>query len=173
MNGLPTRQLSEVATLFTGRGARLIESLYGEARLQPAQPSFVTRSRTYGLFRLWVSDRGLEANTIAAIKAFHSGAFLVLGGSLLHVTYSCVRGRISHRTWISIVAVAGESAVIIANSGRCPLTSVVEDLGSEHGSVSDIFLPDWVARNIPHVSSALLGVAIISLAVRRMLKERA
>ena len=43
--------------------------------------------------------------------------------------------------------IAAESLVFVANGFRCPLTDVAESLGAEHGSVTDIYLPAWFARN--------------------------
>ena len=51
--------------------------------------------------------------------------------------------------------------MFLANEGVCPLTPVAERLGASRGGVSDIFLPDAVARTIPIWSSALLVVAAL------------
>lgn len=157
--------------LSRSRLTSIVESLYGDARLQPAQPSFVTGNEPYRRFRNWVTARGLEHETIVAIKAFHSAAFFVLASSVVMVAYACAFDRFTHRTRRAAVAVSLESVVILLNNGRCPLTSVVEDLGAQHGSVSDIFLPDQLARNIPHIASGLLGTGIVLLSMRRILKR--
>ena len=52
--------------------------------------------------------------------------------------------------------------IFVANDGVCPLTPLTERLGAERGSVSDIFLPDAVARTIPLWSSALLILAAVA-----------
>ena len=49
----------------------------------------------------------------------------------------------------------------LANDGVCPLTPLAERLGATRGAVSDIFLPDAVARTIPIWSTALLVVAAL------------
>ena len=49
--------------------------------------------------------------------------------------------------------------MFIANDGVCPITPLTERLGAAHGSVSDIFLPQAIARTIPIWSSALLVLA--------------
>ena len=153
------------------RLTHIVESLYGDARLQPAQPSFLTNNEPYRRFRNWVTARSLEQETIVAIKAFHSAAFFVLASSVVIVAYACAFDRLTRHTRRAAVAVGVESIIILLNNGRCPLTSVVEDLGAEHGSVSDIFLPDRLARNIPHIASGLLGTGIVLLIMRRFLKR--
>lgn len=150
---------------------RTVESLYGEGRLQRARPSFMTSNPLYRRWREWLLAHNHELAAIQGIKLFHSGAFLILAGAVLIVAWSCAMDRITRTTRWAIVAVACESAVILVNDGRCPLTSVVEDLGAEHGSVSDIFLPDRLARNIPQVSTTLLGAGIVLLIVRRLLRR--
>jgi hypothetical protein len=150
---------------------RTVESLYGEGRLQRARPSFITSNPLYRRWREWLLTHNHEHAAIQGIKLFHSGAFLILAGAVLIVAWSCAMDRITRTTRWAIVAVVGESAIIMVNDGRCPLTSVVEDLGAEHGSVSDIFLPDRLARNIPQISTTLLGTGIVLLIGRRLLRR--
>ena len=59
--------------------------------------------------------------------------------------------------------VAAESVVFLANRGKCPLTPLAEQYGAQRGGVSDIFLPDAVARTIPIWStSAVVRLTIWS-----------
>jgi hypothetical protein len=51
------------------------------------------------------------------------------------------------------------SCVFAGNGFRCPLTRVAERLGAEHGSVTDIYLPRWFARNLPAIHVPLIGLA--------------
>ena len=68
-------------------------------------------------------------------------------------------GRRDRTVGIAAVAVAAEAAVFLANDGVCPITALTERLGAAHGSVSDTFLPDTLARTTPIWSTALLVVA--------------
>jgi hypothetical protein len=54
----------------------------------------------------------------------------------------------------------GETLIYVGNGFRCPLTTLAEDLGSEHGAVTDIFLPKWLASNIANIYGPLLGFAV-------------
>ena len=54
-----------------------------------------------------------------------------------------------------------ESAVFASNNGVCPLTPLAEELGAESGSVTDIFLPDWISERIPLFGSATLVVGLV------------
>ena len=57
--------------------------------------------------------------------------------------------------------VALEGAVFVANRGVCPLTPLAERYGANRGGVSDIFLPDAVARTIPLWSTTLIAIGVV------------
>jgi hypothetical protein len=108
---------------------------------------------------------------IAALKAIHTAIF---AGELWAIGWLVVSGLVGRRdrtVGIAAAAVALEVAVYLGNGGVCPITPLTERLGAEHGSVSDIFLPDVVARTIPTWSTALLVIAAI-LHLRAILASR-
>ncbi len=105
-----------------------------------------------------------------AIKTVHSAIFVVLLGSILRFTWDGLRGRFDRATAVAAGLVAVEIGVFLANRGRCPLTGVAEDLGADDGRVSDIFLPDPVARTLPVWSTAILLIGL--LGHLRMLRGR-
>jgi hypothetical protein len=98
---------------------------------------------------------------IAAVKTVHTAVFLVELASIGWLAVSGLLGRRDRTVGMAAGAVAIEAAVFLANDGVCPLTPVAERLGARRGGVSDIFLPDAVARTIPIWSSALLAVAAL------------
>ena len=55
--------------------------------------------------------------------------------------------------------VAGESLIFVGNRCRCPLTQLAERLGAEQASVTDTYLPDWFARNMPAIHVPLIALA--------------
>ena len=96
---------------------------------------------------------------VAALKAVHT---VIFAGELLAILWlvaSGLVGRQDRTVGIAAAAVAGEVAVFLANDGVCPITPLTERMGAAHGSVSDIFLPDAVARTTPIWSTALLALA--------------
>jgi len=105
-------------------------------------------------------SRGRETS-IVAIKLVHSAIFLANAAAILHVFYAGLLGRRSRWTAPAVMLAFVECGVFVANRGRCPLTGMVEDLGAESGSVSDIFLPRWFADHIPQLFTPplVLGVA--------------
>ncbi len=119
----------------------------------------------------WVRARRLEKQAVLAIELVHATIFLALLACVLKVSYSGVRDRVTRGTILSLVAVTVE-AVFCLNRRRCPITVFVEELGASHGSVSHVLLPNWLARYIFSISSALLGLGMACYAVRRLASGR-
>ena len=86
---------------------------------------------------------------LLAIKAVHTLAWFSIESCMAYVLYAGLANRTDRRAAIAGAVVAGESLVFAANGFRCPLTDLAESLGAEHGSVTDIYLPTWFARNLP------------------------
>ena len=49
--------------------------------------------------------------------------------------------------------------IFAANGFRCPLTEIAERVGAQHGSVTDIYLPRWFARNLPVIHVPVIVLA--------------
>ncbi len=96
---------------------------------------------------------------VAALKTIHTVIFAGELSAILWLVVSGFVGRRDRTVAIAAAAVAAEAAVFLANDGVCPITPLTERLGAVHGSVSDIFLPDVLARTIPIWSTALLVIA--------------
>jgi len=81
---------------------------------------------------------------------------------MVYLLYAGVRGQTDKRSGVAACVVAGETLIFAANGFHCPLTAVAKNLGDETGSVTDIYLPKWFARNLPaiHVPLLLLAVAL-------------
>jgi hypothetical protein len=98
---------------------------------------------------------------IILIKAVHTTVFLVELASIAWLVISGLLGRRDRSVAVAGSLVAIEATVFVANSGVCPLTPLTERLGETRGSVSDIFLPERLARSIPTWSSALVAFGIV------------
>src|SRR4051794_27904783 len=94
---------------------------------------------------------------LTMVKGGHTLIFVVLGGCVMETVRAGVTGRQSRLTKPAIVATFGEGVILAANGNRCPLTGLAENLGADDGRVSDIFLPNWFARHIPSICTALFG----------------
>ncbi len=98
---------------------------------------------------------------VFGLKTVHTAIFFGELMSILWLLLSGLHGRRDKTVAVAAAAVAVEAAVFLANDGVCPLTPLTERFGASSGQVSDIFLPDAVARTIPIWSSLLVGVALL------------
>jgi len=78
---------------------------------------------------------------------------------MVYGLYAGFARRSDRRVGIAAGVVAAESLIFAANGFSCPLTQVAERLGAERGSVTDIYLPRWFARNLPAIHVPLIGLA--------------
>jgi hypothetical protein len=101
----------------------------------------------------------LRRATLAAVKLVHTFAWFSIESCMIYVLWAGFRRRSDRRVAIAAGVVASESLVFAANGFRCPLTEVAERVGAERGSVTDIYLPRWLARNLPAIHVPLILVA--------------
>lgn len=97
---------------------------------------------------------------VASIKAFHTLAWLSIESCVLYVLEAGFTGRTDKRVGIAVAVVVGESLVFVGNGFRCPLTQLARRYGAHSGSVTDIYLPDWFAHNIPAIHAPLLVLMV-------------
>ena len=95
------------------------------------------------------------------IKAVHSLVFVLMLAAIGWLVATGLFGRRDRTVTVAGALVAAETAVFITNRGTCPLTPLAERHGASRGGVSDIFLPDAIARTIPIWASALVVAAVL------------
>ena len=93
------------------------------------------------------------------IKVVHTLAWFSIESCMLCVLYAGFARRSDRRAAIAAGVVAGESLVYTADGFRGPLTGVAEHLGAQRGSVTDLYLPQWLARNLPAIHAPLIVFA--------------
>ncbi len=100
--------------------------------------------------------------TLFVIKSVHTAAFFAIAGAILAVFVDGVRGRPTRRTAGAAAVALAECAVYAGNGFVCPLTPLAERFGAERGSVTDLFLPEIVARNLAWIATPILiaGLAL-------------
>jgi hypothetical protein len=106
--------------------------------------------------------------SIVLIKSIHTGIFVFMTGALVVFLYEVIIDRITVLTWIALVLFMIEGVVLIFNGWKCPLTGYAEQLGSTHGSVTDIFLPKWFADRVFIIYGVLWAGALLLLAIRML-----
>jgi hypothetical protein len=98
---------------------------------------------------------------LAGIKGIHTVAFVIVAGAIAQVLVDGLRGRPTRRTSAALAVALAECGIYAANGFVCPLTPLAERYGAQRGSVTDIYLPDVVARNLTWSSSAILVAGIV------------
>ena len=104
--------------------------------------------------------------TIFQIKLAHTIIFWILSACVLYALFSGLADRITLWTWIAVGLLLIESVALAASGWVCPLTLLAERRGALHGSVSDIFLPKWIADRIFPICGTLYVVALVLIAWR-------
>jgi hypothetical protein len=69
------------------------------------------------------------------------------------------------------VIVIVEGLALGLNGWRCPLTTLAENLGAEDGSVTGIFLPQWLAKRVFLIWTPVFVGACILVVIRAITKN--
>jgi Polyketide cyclase / dehydrase and lipid transport len=96
---------------------------------------------------------------LAAVKLVHTLAWFSIEACMVYVLWAGFQRRSDRRVAIAAGVVATETLIFAANGFRCPLTQVAERVGAARGSVTDIYLPPWFARNLPAIHVPLILLA--------------
>ncbi len=104
--------------------------------------------------------------TISQIKLIHTVIFWILSLCVLYALVSGLADRITAWTWVAVGLLLVESVVLIVSGWTCPLTILAERQGALRGSVTDIFLPMWLADRIFPICGTLYGIALVLIAWR-------
>jgi hypothetical protein len=96
---------------------------------------------------------------LQAVKAVHTLAWFSIEACMVYVLYAGFARQSDRRAGIAAAVVTAESLIFAGNGFRCPLTPVAERLGAEKGSVTDIYLPRWLAHNLPAIHVPLIALA--------------
>jgi hypothetical protein len=105
-------------------------------------------------------------NKLFFIKFIHSIIFWWQVFCLGYLLFACIFRLFNYFTLIAIASILTNGILLLANKGRCPFTTFAENQGAGKGSVTDIFLPDCIARNIFRVSFPFFIMELLVLAAR-------
>jgi hypothetical protein len=109
-------------------------------------------------------------NRVFFIKMVHTVIFLYMSVCLLYILYAGITRAFGLILVVAICSILVEGVVLLLNRGRCPFTVLAEKHGAKSGSVTDIFLPDYIARNTFRFSTVLFALEMVLLAVRYFIK---
>jgi hypothetical protein len=107
----------------------------------------------------------MQSKRIFALKFIHSAVFLLMVVCLFYILYCCIARRYDWSLLAALGFIFLEGLSLAVNRFRCPLTTLAERWGAEHGAVTDIFLPGWLARNTFKISTVMVILEVIWLAI--------
>ena len=93
-----------------------------------------------------------------------------MSACLFYVLYCGITKTYSWALLATLSAILIEGLVLMLYRGRCPFTTLAERLGAEKGSVTDIFLPRFMARNVFKFSTVLFAAELLLLGFGYLLK---
>lgn len=108
---------------------------------------------------------------LASIRAIHTAIFASIAAAIALFVWDGARRGPRRRSAYALGLACVETGIYVSNNQVCPLTPLAEDLGAERGAVADLFMPAWVARNIPAIASTALLVGT-ALHIRTILGRR-
>ena len=105
-----------------------------------------------------VSSERSTAVRLHAIKTVHTIIWATVEAAVGYLIFSGITKRDDKLITVSAALVIGETVVFTLNGFTCPLTRLAESAGAESGSVTDIYLPSWLAHALPaiHIPLAVL-----------------
>ncbi|NJL46255.1 MAG: hypothetical protein HC929_00515 [Leptolyngbyaceae cyanobacterium SM2_5_2] len=100
------------------------------------------------------------------VKLAHTIVFVVMFAAILFLLYGGLTNQLSRWTALAFGLISVEVVVYASNGFRCPLRTLAENLTPEGQSVSDIYLPGWLAAQVVAISTPLLVIAGLLLLAR-------
>ncbi len=97
------------------------------------------------------------------IKSIHSLIFILMSACVIYILYSGIIKNYHWTVFVAIGAVLVEGVALIFNNWQCPLTTLARKYGDEKGSVTDMFLPEWLSRHVFIIFPALFAIGLILL----------
>src|SRR6266566_9172557 len=101
-----------------------------------------------------------RGSALVGVKAVHSLLYLSIEFCMGYLIYTGLKGREDRRTAMAAGVVGAESLIFLGNRCRCPLTGLAENLGAASGSVTDIYLPGFLASHLVLIHVPLLALAL-------------
>ncbi len=100
------------------------------------------------------------------IKLVHSLIFFFMVGCLIYILYSGITKTFNWVLLFALIALLIDGITLILNKWRCPLTTLAEKYGAEKGTVTDMFLPAIISRNVFKIAIVLFPAELVFLGIR-------
>jgi hypothetical protein len=99
------------------------------------------------------------------IKLVHSIIYFFMVACLIYILYCAIARRYDWTLLVALGAILFEGLVLLINRGTCPFTPLAEKYGAARGSVTDLFLPEWLSRHTFRISTIVFIIELIWVAI--------
>ena len=99
------------------------------------------------------------------IKFVHSVVYFFMLACLCYVFYCAIARRYDWTLLITMGFIVIEGLVLMFNHCTCPFTQLAEKHGAASGSVSDLYVPLWCARNTFKIATTIFIIEFIWIAI--------
>ena len=104
---------------------------------------------------------------IKLIKMIHTLVWAVMASAVFYVFYAGITKTFGLTLWLSIGLIIIETAVLLINKWRCPLTPIAMKFTSDRRENFDIYLPEWLAKHNKLIFS-MIFLAGLTLVIRNL-----
>lgn len=104
------------------------------------------------------------------IKLIHTLVWMFFNVVIFYLCYAVIAGKIDKWVWICLGLIGFETIVLLTFRMMCPLTIMARKYSDSPKDNFDIYLPNWLARHNKLIYSIIVGVMLIILFFRLMLK---
>jgi hypothetical protein len=95
------------------------------------------------------------------IKTIHTIIWAFFVSVIAFIVYAGVTDMITQYVWMAIGLVVFEGILLLANSGKCPLTPIAARYTESAEDNFDIFLPKWLARNNKLLFTTIFAIGVV------------
>ncbi|MDP3879267.1 MAG: hypothetical protein Q8Q07_03035 [Dehalococcoidales bacterium] len=100
------------------------------------------------------------------LKYIHTIIFFFQAACLFYILYAGIVRAYNLLLLLAIGSILINGVMLMLNEWKCPLTTFAERHGAMKGSVTDIFLPDWIAPGVFRVAAVLFPAELVLLTFR-------
>jgi hypothetical protein len=107
-----------------------------------------------------------SSKKLLTVKIVHTLIWLFFVTAIFYILYSVITNKITITTWIAIVLIVVEGAVLVLFKMFCPLTLIARKYSDSEKDNFDIFLPNWLARHNKIIFTTIYLVGVIIVLIR-------
>jgi len=112
----------------------------------------------------------IRVNKLTRIKLVHTLIWIFFNVVIFYLAYAVIVGDIDKWVWIGLGLFAIEGLILVLFKMKCPLTVIARRYSDSPKDNFDIYLPNWLARYNKLIYSIFLGIILVILIFRLILK---